>query len=457
MKSKKTRIGIVVLVALSLVATLLVGACTKPAPAPAPSPAPGVEKPEAIKAAFALDITGLYSWTPYTLQGAKDYFAMINEEGGIDGVPMKVVWADCKQDAALTVAAYKRWKMEGVTLVYVCSSAQMNAIKAATAEDSMPCVVQSIGTDLFFPPTPNIYTLHHCEANWSLATLEYFLDLWEESHAQPLNLGVIMWEAGVTLPDIPVYEAWCKDNGVNLVGIERHPPPALEVKTELGRLKAKGADAILICAVAPLSWRAVRDMGELGMLPGLEVDKDGNYTWNEGGITALGPMNTTTESGWEQAGKWAGYTFGHMDMETYPFVDMDKAPGFKQMWESMRFTYEESTCITHQCEYAYGWKCAMIMAAAAERTVEKVGWEGFSREAICKVGLPGLEFDTEGLSGPISYADYPDDRGALGWHKWCVFDTEKGVRRNLSKEWVEYDKLFYDKGYYPGIPNTKVK
>jgi hypothetical protein len=136
---------------------------------------------------------------------------------------------------------------------------------------------------------------------------------------------------------------------------------------------------------------------------------------------------------------------------------MEKAPGFKEMWESMRFAYEEPTCIAHQCEYAYGWKCAMIEAAAAKRTVEKVGWEKFNREAITKVGLPGLTVETNGLSGPISYADYPNDRGALGWHKWAVFDATKGVRKTLSTEWREFDKLFYEKGYYPGIPGTKVK
>ena len=126
------------------------------------------------------------------------------------------------------------------------------------------------------------------------------------------------------------------------------------------------------------------------------------------------------------------------------------------MWNTMRASYNEKDAIVHQLEYGYGWTAALIMEAAAKRTVELVGWENFSRQAIVEKGLPGLTIDTNGLNGGISYADYPDDRTALGMNKFAVFDLEAGTLKPLS-DWREFDKYSYDNGYYPAIPGTKVK
>lgn len=371
-------------------------------------------------------------------------------------MPLELLWADIKSDAALTMAAYKRFKMDGAMLIYNVGSPDLKAIATATTEDMMPVVAQAIGMDFFFPPTPNIFTIHASAGMWVIATLAPFVDLWNKQYSKPLKLGILVLEHPAFVPNIPIYQAWCPENGVEIVGIERYPAGALEVKTELTRLKAAGANAIMIDSVSPRSWRAVRDMGELGMLPGLEATKDGKYIWHDGGITALGHMATTTESGWETAGKWAGYMFTHLDKETYPSVNMDKAPGFKDFWTEVRAMYDEPTAITHQAEFHYGWHAATIMAEALKRTVAKVGWDKLSREAICKEGLPGLKIDTKGLTGPFSYADYEGDRTGLGMQRFAVFDAENGVRKGLT-DWREFDKYCYDKGYYPKVPGTKVK
>lgn len=147
------------------------------------------------------------------------------------------------------------------------------------------------------------------------------------------------------------------------------------------------------------------------------------------------------------AGKWAGYIFSHLNVSTYPFTDPTKNVGFGKMWKSIRATYNEKDAMDHQLEYAYGWTTAIIMEAAAKRTVEQVGWDNFSRQAIVEKGLPGLTIDTKGLTGRISYADYPDDRTALGMQKFGVFDVEAGTLRPLS-DWGEEPRS----GYPP--PNT---
>ena len=476
MKAKITNVAIIGLVVLLLV-TPLVAACARPAPsptptakpapppttapappapAPTPTPKPEVKKPASIKVGFLVDFTGLQTWSAFGFQGAKAYIEKLNREGGIDGVPLELLWADTRTDAALNMAAYKRFEMAGAMMIYAVGSPDLKAIEAATLEHTMPVVAQSIGMEFYFPPKPNLFTFHASCGMWVIATLTPFVDLWKKQYNRPLKLGVLVLEHPAFVPNIPIYQAWCPENGVEIVGIERYPATALEVKTELGRLKAAGANAIMVDSVSPISWRAVRDIGELGMLPGLSVDKEGKYTWREGGITALGHMATTTETGWETAGKWAAYLFTHLDKETYPAVDMKKAPGFEPYWTEVRKVWDEKTAVTHQAEFHYLWIAAQVMEMAIRETVKKVGWEKLSRKAIVENGLPGLKFDTKGLTGPFSYADYTGDRTGLGSQKFAVFDTEKGVRRGLT-DWRDFDKYCYEKGYYPKIPGTKIK
>jgi len=478
MKLNITRAAIIGLLAVLLAAIPLLIACSQPAPSPtpaqkpasapttaapkpspavAPSPAaaPKVEKPKSIKLGFLVDFTGLQTWSAFGFQGAKSYVEKLNRDGGIDGVPVELLWADTRTDAALNMAAYKRFEMSGAMMIYAVGSPDLKAIEAATLENMMPVVGQSIGMEFYFPPKPNLYTFHASCGMWVISTLTPFVDMWKKEFNKPLKLGVLVLEHPAFVPNIPIYQAWAPENGVEIVGIERYPAAALEVKTELGRLKAAGADAIMIDSVSPVSWRAVRDMGELGMLPGLEF-KDSKFTWRQGGITALGHMATTTETGWETAGKWAGYMFTHLDKETYPFVDQSKVPAFKEYWDEVRKVWDEKTALTHQAEFHYLWQATQVMEMAIRETVKKVGWNNLSRKAIVENGLPGLKIDTKGITGAFSYADYTGDRTGLGMQKFAVFDTQHGVRRGIS-DWREFDKYSYDKGYYPKIPNTKIK
>jgi hypothetical protein len=232
-----------------------------PKPTPAPAPKPVVKKPDEIKVGFVVDITKGYTWGKHILKGAQDYFEMTNKAGGIDGVPVKLLWADTKSDATLIVQSYKKFKMDGAVMMYLIGSPHMNAVKATSIEDMMPCIVQSIGVDIYFPPTPNIYTLHATDASWAISVLTPFLELWKESHDRPLKLGIMMADSSFCLPSIPSLKAWCEDNGVELMGIEKNPVPAMEVKASLLRLKEKGVDAISCHNVVPFAWRTIRDMG----------------------------------------------------------------------------------------------------------------------------------------------------------------------------------------------------
>jgi len=399
------------------------------------------------------DLTGRFAeWGAYHLKAMEDYFDIVNKQGGIDGVPVKVLWADVKWDAALSVSAYKRFKREGVVTMGALATPPATAIKTMAIEDMMPCIVQSIGMDLYFPPNPAIWCIQATDFTWSMGVLKNLTELWLESHPQPPKIALMSWNSPTFLPSVPSIKAWAKDNNIEIVAEEVTPVPTLEFKTELARIKESGAD-ILWFGMTPI-WRPVRDMGEMGLLPGLELTKDGEYIWHEGGITPCSSQAGVTSTAIGTAGPWAKYAFTQNQEASY-YEDETKAPALKAMNDAQRKTYGKVLTARHM-HYHYGWVTAQITIAAWKRTLEKVGWENFSSKAICEQGLPDLTVDDPGLTGGISYADYPGDRQALGKYKFAVWDEELQCRRSLT-DWQEYDKYCYENGYYPGVPGTKVK
>jgi hypothetical protein len=459
MLGKISRAGLVGLLLLFFIAIPFV-ACAAEKKPPAVTPAPVAQKAQVIKIGDMEDLTsGVYSWCPYQLQGRKDYAEKVNRAGGIDGVPIEVLWADCKQDAALALSAYKRFKAENVLLIHCVSSVYVSAIMANAEEDriALNCNAGPLGS--YFPKSsPVVYTQWNNDVKNSISAIDTFKNLWKKSHTGPLKLGILMWEHPLFIPSQPSVDAYCKDVGIELVGRERAPVTALEFKTELRRLKDKGANAIYIGMVTPRSWKVLADMGELGLLPGLEITGTGEYVWHEDGITPLLPTCAFSPEGWEIAGKWAQYCWGEIVITPFQLVDLEKSPNVKEMIDAMTVKYDKKSIIRNNIEYTYGWYGQRMAIDALKRAAEAVGVEKLTGEALCKRGLEGLFLPGNDLYySPLDFSAYPNDHGAIDQVRYGDFDTKLGCQRPWGELTINYDKFCYDNGYYPGVPGTKVK
>jgi len=453
-KWKISKVLVFGLLALLLAVVPLVGACGPEEVTPTPpeepeKPAvPEVEKPESVKIGFTQDMHVAYATIcTYHLQGMRDSITNINAEGGVDGVPLELEWMDCGQDPALALRAYEKFKRDGVLVMGSISSAHTAGIRGVALEDMFPTVNQAAGTDLYIPADPVLYSYIGAHLTGALPAVKWFDEEWKKQYGdEPWKLGMIYWEHPLCLPSVPCIQYYCDKIGVEVAGLEPVSFRAREFKTELARLKQAGANAILMMAVCPASWMIVRDMDELGMLPGLEVPLDdiSGRIWHDG-ITPLGDQCAVCAIGTEIAGPAAKYMIA-VDWGCVEVQDTTGKPGLQAMYDAHVDTYGIPLS-PETMGYKEGWMCVEVMAAAISRTVEQMGWEKLTRQAVCEVGLPGLVVDTKGLTGSLSYADYPGDHSGSSSSRLMRFNDEKQTREPLT-DFFPIDKYCYDEGIY---------
>jgi branched-chain amino acid transport system substrate-binding protein len=113
------------------IAVLLVGAMVSAGGAWAAEPSP-------IKIGTALDFSVLMTRNvPEYSQGQRDYIALINARGGIDGHPVEILIADHGSDPQRGIEAYRRFKEEGAVLCDFLSTPVSRAIVPQALADGM--------------------------------------------------------------------------------------------------------------------------------------------------------------------------------------------------------------------------------------------------------------------------------------------------------------------------------
>lgn len=451
MKANVNKVVVGLLIAVLAVIPVL-GACAKPAPpAPPTEPtAPEVQKPSVVKVGFMEDMTSIYAAIGKGhLAGLQAKFAQVNAAGGIDGVPLELEWADCAQDAGLSVAAYKKFKRDGCLIIGALSTLHSNAVTGMATDDKISVVAFAAGTDLYFPPTPYTWSYIGNHASWTICTLVPFYEMWKAQYGdKPLKLGIIFMDHPMVLPTIPCVEEWCRQNNVELVGVEKTPMTAVEYKIEVSRLRDKGADAILLGGNN--RWPVVRDMGELGMLPGLEVTQDTKeIIWHDGGVTPLGTQGESFAGGWQVAGEYAKYFITNR-FEYGVFADTTGRPELAALKEAEKETFGDLSPLYH-APFVWGWMWELVADAAIKQAVSEVGWENLSSATVSEKGLPNLTVDIGGLGPfPFSTADYPGDRSFVNHEGLARMNESWGHTEVFvpEEQWFNGDKYCWDHGIY---------
>lgn len=100
--------------------------------------APAWAEKDAIKFATPLDFTAVYTFlTDEYSQGQKDYIALINEEGGIDGHPIELSVSDTGNQPQRGIEAYNRARRDGVILVDFLSTPVARAMVNRVLDDDV--------------------------------------------------------------------------------------------------------------------------------------------------------------------------------------------------------------------------------------------------------------------------------------------------------------------------------
>lgn len=407
------KIGLVGLLALILVVVPLIGAGC-----PAPEEEE-VVKPITVKVGYLADLTGPYAAVGGPiLDGFRDYIEMVNDRGGIDGVPVEVRWADTKADAALSTAAYERLKAEGV-LCFSCMVTPIAlAIKTMANEDKIPGINQTATLSIYVPPTDYMWCHGFVESDYALCALYWFdTQLWDREEWGSWTLGIIAHDNPFALGGVSAMYKYADTHDIKLLKPEVVALGTLDFSTNIMRLVDAGADVIYMATLGAASGTCLKDMGDLEVPGTIEeaATVEGKIVPMFSGTSYL-PVQLTA------AHDECAYTYGTIP---YGMASEEEFAGVKECNDFMIAKYGEVIPPEEGgTSYRDGWNNGKVMAAAIERALEAVGWEELNGETLVEYGLKGLELDPKGTSCTISYADYEGDRVAIQTMRPAAWDMD---------------------------------
>jgi ABC-type branched-subunit amino acid transport system substrate-binding protein len=119
-------------------------------------------------------VGGPCSYPFYALQ---DYLDYINDEKGIPGVTLGLVWVDSETDELREISAYRRFVHRDIPLILtICDSEKF---RPRTERDEIPliCLAQTEG--IMYPPCWT-YSIHVTWAESYAVWCEWIVDNWKE-------------------------------------------------------------------------------------------------------------------------------------------------------------------------------------------------------------------------------------------------------------------------------------
>jgi branched-chain amino acid transport system substrate-binding protein len=225
---------------------------------------PGVTDTE-IKIGSFGPLTGpVYMYGKLTMNGAEVYFNKLNEQGGIHGRKLVLVREDdlCKPEGA--IAAVKKLVHQHKVFAILggaCSNPTLAARPDIEKEGVPMHVFSAVADGIVDPPAPNIYTTQLTASIESQAQIQWALD----RGAKKLAI-VAQHDAWGRARYEPMVEDF-KRRGLQIVANEEVTVDQNDGTAQALRLKASGADAVMLVAYPKAAAVMIRDSIKIGYKP----------------------------------------------------------------------------------------------------------------------------------------------------------------------------------------------
>ncbi len=401
----KTKVVLLSAVVLSLVLVMLPLASSC---APA--------KPKAVeKFVTMLDITDITGPAgtvcyPHTI-GLEDNFKRINEEGGVDGVKIKLISVDCRYDVARGVSAYKRYRTEPkLVFVGVDITGTTLALLEYFEKDKM-CAF-SPGGGIFAGRPGRVFIVFSTYQDAFAAYMEKAVSDWKAKGLSGApNFAYISADNPAGREGLHGSLEYAQEKGYKIVATEFAPVGTMDFTPFLLRLKEKGANRIFIGDwFDPSPAMIVRDARKLGFTQDMQFCAD---VW---GFT-----------------KPALKTFGeHLEgmMVCSPYlrgVEADKSYAVEVWTSSGRGSLEEMSEL-----YLVGVISSVRLRETLRLALKEVGYEKVNGEAIFEASKRITGFVPKGLAGPTTWSE-KERRGS----RTVKFYQVKDGKTVPLTDWVE--------------------
>lgn len=364
-----------------------------------------------IKIGNLKDLTGPTSavGNPYA-EGIKDATAYINEQGGINGKKIELLSVDYAYDKNKAITQYKKFVQDGVVAIQGWGTGDTEALRSFIAKDQIPYMSASYSAHLTNPKEASYNFFIAADYSTQLrAGLKYIKDNWKEN--RPPKIVFIYPNHPYGIAPIKGGKEYAKEIGFDIVGDEIVDLKAIEAASQLLAVKEKGADFAWIGGTTPSTAVILKDAKKLGLKTKFLI----NLWGNDENLLKLAE------------GAQDGRAIGMQAAAVYG----DDVPGMKTI---MEVTKNEPK-MTH---YIRAWVSMMVMKEALIRA-DKAG--ELNGPGVKKALESLKDFDTEGLTAPITYAS--DDHRPSMSAKIYEFDGGKMVYKTTielprKKEWLGY-------------------
>ena len=200
-----------------------------------------------IKVGAIINLTGpASSWGQYHAKGLQDYFKYVNEvKGGVDGQKIDYTVVDSAYKVDEAVKYVKKFcTQDQMDMLATWSAGSGIMAKPIIQQYKVPNINFSTYQGILKEPVDYAYLPFGSYILDSYAVLEYILAIHKGSEAPKVGLLTYNNAYGKSIHE-PSQE-YANAHNVNIVGIEEFPPKAVDLNTELLRLKQKGAEYIFV-------------------------------------------------------------------------------------------------------------------------------------------------------------------------------------------------------------------
>jgi len=317
-----------------------------------------------------------------------DAIKYINEElGGINGHPIEVIWLDNGYDAAKVVTNVKRFQDEDALLFGTSSSKMMSAVMEIANRAGFPGIVAFNAPVLHRPPQHIYGQMPDYGDDWTAFTRYYMENVWKGPGKPKMALHLLNNPTGYGALDAA--RAAADELGVELIlPAEEHTTDTISEIESLTRIKQQDPDVLYISSTPAPTALIMKNAVEIGLYPGVTI-----------GLGHAGITKALVDI--------AGADVVEGVYGVFPTVNWgDNVPGMAKMTE---YCQKEHPDDYGNMDYITSWAQSLIMAEILRVAEQNVGYDALAKggeeawQAIETQGIQKLNYDVEGLHGPVVY------------------------------------------------------
>lgn len=206
----------------------------------------------------------------------------INEEGGVDGQEVKVIYGDSKGDSATGMTEAERLiTQENVDVLIGCYQSGVTVTVAQIAEQyGVPLITANATSDAF---TSNGYKYFFRLAPTNMMFVRDMIDFIKETSEKDSNVAgksvaVFTDNSEVGQQTCEWAKYWAEENGIEYMGEILYTSGAADLSSEVLQLKSMEADVVIADSYVSDAILFTKTLNEQGYKPNMVICKGNGFT-----------------------------------------------------------------------------------------------------------------------------------------------------------------------------------